>query len=202
MELGAFFKKGISYEAYTAEFAKAVEEKRTSRPLQNEELTHYTELNFRRSSRIYKHTALLPELLEAAQAIEKPVDVIVLTEFWCGDAAQNIPVIELLAEQSGKLNLRYLFRDENLELMDQYLTKGGRSIPKLIFMHADSGNEILNWGPRPAEAQRVVEELKAKEMPKAEFLEAVQRWYNADKTISLQRELVDLLVRLCEQQAV
>ena len=57
---------------------------------------------------------------------------LILTEAWCGDAAQNIPTIEKIARENDRIKTLYLLRDENLELMDKYLTGGARAIPKLI----------------------------------------------------------------------
>lgn len=113
-----------------------------------------------------------------------------LTEAWCGDAAQNLPVIAKVAQLNPHITLTLLLRDEHPEIMDVYLTHGGKSIPKLIAV-AENGTELFTWGPRPEALQELVEAYKANpDRPYAEFLEEVQRWYNADKTESVQRELV------------
>ncbi|MFC4558616.1 thioredoxin family protein [Virgibacillus kekensis] len=87
---------------------------------------------------------------------EKNLRVIVLTEDWCGDAMLNIPILIRLAEQA-RMSVRMLLRDENLELMDQYLTNGkSRSIPIFIFID-EAGNEIAKWGPRAKTIQEFVD---------------------------------------------
>ncbi|RID84305.1 thioredoxin family protein [Peribacillus asahii] len=84
---------------------------------------------------------------------------IVLTADWCGDAALNVPIIQRMAEVSD-IELRFLIRDENLELMNQYLTNGtSRSIPIFIFIDKE-GNEVRVWGPRADEIQQLVTSLR------------------------------------------
>lgn len=94
--------------------------------------------------------------------------VIVLTEDWCGDAMLNLPILLKIAEKI-QMEVRILLRDENLELMDQYLTNGtSRSIPIFIFIN-ENGEEKAVWGPRAEEIQAFVEQkmasLPAKEDP-------------------------------------
>ena len=97
--------------------------------------------------------------------------VIVLTEDWCGDAMMNLPILLKIAEKS-QMEVRILLRDENLELMDQYLTNGtSRSIPIFIFIN-ENGEEKAVWGPRAKKVQAFVEQkmasLPAKEDPSFE----------------------------------
>lgn len=72
--------------------------------------------------------------------------VVVLAEPWCGHCMLNIPILLRLAEKAD-IDVRFLLRDENLELMDQYLTNGkSRTIPIMIFID-ESGKEVAKWGP-------------------------------------------------------
>lgn len=81
--------------------------------------------------------------------------VIVLTEDWCGDAMLNVPILLKLAEKTN-MQVRMLLRDQNLELMDQYLTNGtARAIPIFIFIDQE-GNERVVWGPRAPKLQQYV----------------------------------------------
>jgi len=193
MNLSEYFEKGVTYQEYMAAFETAVAEKRTSGPIQTPEYAHYTELNLHRMKRLYKHTALSPEFLDVLGRVDQRIDIICITEFWCGDAAQNVPPIQLAVEKSDRLRISYLFRDENLPLMDRYLTNGGRSIPKYILFDAATGAEIKNWGPRPHEAQELMNRLKAENVTKEALVEELQKWYNNDKSVSLQREWTTLL---------
>jgi hypothetical protein len=132
-------------------------------------------------------------LRAAVGQIDFPQTWYILTEAWCGDAAQILPAIVAASLSNPLITVRLLLRDENSELMDAYLTNGGRSIPKLIAVD-DDFNELFTWGPRPAGAQALLLEYKANPMKSySEFSEDIQRWYIADKTESPQIELQALL---------
>lgn len=196
MTLPEYFHKGIRYAEYLGAFEQAVAGRRTSGPIQTDELAHYTEINLKRMKRIHKHGEIGPELRAVLDSLDRRIRMVCLTEFWCGDAAQNLPFIQLLAENSPQLEIRYLFRDENTELMDRYLTQGGRSIPKYILFDAATGHELAHWGPRPAIAQQMLLGLKASSATKEEAMEVLIRWYNQDKTLTLQFEWKNLLAQL------
>ena len=188
---------GYSYASYRQLIDEALQQDRTTGTTQSEELTKYTRLNVQRMSRIDKTVQLLPELREAVASLQNRYVWAVLTEGWCGDAAQIVPVLEAVAQASGgKIETRYLLRDENLDLMDRYLTNGGRSIPKLIVLHADTLTEATNWGPRPAAAQEMFMRLKAEGLSHDEFVTQVHGWYGKDKTQSTQQELLQLVRNL------
>lgn len=119
----------------------------------------------------------------------------VLTETWCGDAAQSLPALHQIANSNPNIEFRILLRDEHPELMDRYLTNGAKSIPKLIGFDMDL-NELFVWGPRPKAAQNLALELIKQGASKEEKGLAIQKWYNSDKTISLQKEINTLLEKL------
>ncbi|TDB69155.1 thioredoxin family protein [Arundinibacter roseus] len=186
-------RQTYTYTEYLALMDQVVAQKQTTGPKQSPELAEYTRLNQYRMHRLDKTLVLDPVLQQLVFQIATPQTWYVLTEAWCGDAAQNLPVIAKVAQVNPNITLTLLLRDEHPELMDAYLTHGGRSIPKLIAMD-NSGQELFTWGPRPQALQELVEEHKknpVKSYP--EFLEDVQRWYNADKTQSVQLELTELL---------
>ncbi|MCA0972827.1 thioredoxin family protein [Halobacillus litoralis] len=118
---------------------------------------------------IYEHFSVPREDYPIFEAIQKrDLRAIILTEDWCGDAMLNIPIYLRFAEASH-IQTHFLLRDENPELMDQYLTNGtARSIPKIIFI-APNGEEIGTWGPRAPELQQFLDEsmdnLPDKESP-------------------------------------
>ncbi|QDA60098.1 thioredoxin family protein [Hymenobacter jejuensis] len=188
---------GYSYTSYRQLIDELLEQQRTTGPNQSEALTNYTQLNVQRMSRIDKTLVLLPELREAVANLAGRYVWLVITEGWCGDAAQIVPVLEAVVQASaGKLTSRYLLRDENLDLMDQYLTNGSRSIPKLVVLQADTLAEITHWGPRPAVAQALFLSLKAEGATHEEYAEKIHGWYGKDKTRSTQQELLQLVQKL------
>lgn len=182
-----------TYSEYMHLMETVVLENRTTGPKQSETLSHYTKLNLARMQRLNKKTAILDALREAVDQTDIPQTWYILTEAWCGDAAQILPIIVAASLPNPAITVRFLLRDENPELMDAYLTNGGRSIPKLLAVDEDF-NELFTWGPRPTGAQALLREYKANPLKSySEFSEDIQRWYIADKTESLQNELQELL---------
>ncbi|GGB36807.1 thioredoxin [Lentibacillus populi] len=112
---------------------------------------------------IYDHFTVPDDQAFVNSLKDRNLRVIVLTEDWCGDAMLNVPILLRLAEQTS-MSVKMLLRDQNLELMDQYLTNGkSRSIPIFIFIN-ENGNEITKWGPRADKLQRFVN-ASQKELP-------------------------------------
>lgn len=166
---------------------------KTTGPNQSESLLKYTKLNAHRSKRIAKTVTLDSGLVERLKSLDGSQTWLIITESWCGDAANSVPVLSKLAEQSDAIDLRLVLRDDNPELMDEFLTNGGRSIPKLIALDKDL-NVLFSWGPRPAEAQKLYSDWKnAGETPYDEFQLVLQKWYNTDGGKSLQEELMSLI---------
>ena len=186
-----------SYASYRQLIDELMAENRTTGTNQDEQIIQYARLNVQRMQRLDKTTQLLPELQAALAQLPAHYVWLVITEGWCGDAAQIVPVLEAVAAASqGKITTRYVLRDENLDLMDRYLTNGGRSIPKLVVLHADTLTEAATWGPRPAPAQELFNRLKQEEIPYQEFVTQLHGWYAKDRTLNTQRELLALLQNL------
>lgn len=146
-------------------------------------------LNLQRSRRIYQQFRPDPEVAKALADISEKQIWMVLTEDWCGDSAQNLPVITRIAELNPLIDLRILERDENLDIMDLYLTNGSsRSIPKLVaFSH--SGEELFQWGPRPVIAQEEFVKRKSAGIEKDENNKLLHTWYARDRGKSVALEL-------------
>ncbi|SDZ01925.1 thioredoxin family protein [Bacillus sp. 166amftsu] len=110
---------------------------------------------------IYNNFLIPNELLPVLE--ERQNDgwrVIVLTADWCGDALLCVPVMKRICEVSN-IEMKLFIRDENLELMDQYLTNGAaRAIPIFIFINKD-GKEQAVWGPRAPKVQELVTSMRA-----------------------------------------
>src|SRR6202000_1072870 len=137
-------------------------EGRTTGPNQSDDFIHYTQLSQQRMHRLEKTIQVTPEAEVLIRAIAVPQTWLVLTEAWCGDASQSLSVMHALAQLNPLIDLRVLLRDENLELMDQYLTNGvSRSIPKLIGLDSASLEVLFTWGPRPAPLQADFMQRKA-----------------------------------------
>lgn len=184
----------LAYNDYLTLIDEKIAQKASTGHEQNQMLTDFTKLNRARMKRLDKTQQILPELEIITKEITEKQVWLVLTESWCGDAAQNVPVLEKLAEMNPLIDLRLVLRDDNDELMQKYLTNGGKSIPKLIAVSADLEKELFTWGPRPAAAQVEVKRLLEENGGFNEKVkEGIQIWYNHDKGISMQHELMELL---------
>lgn len=186
----AYLEKAITYPDYIALVGDLLEQGKTTGPDQSDAMVHYSRLNQQRMHRLDKSIVVLPSAEALIRSITLPQTWLVLTEAWCGDAAQSVPVMHALAALNPLIGLRILMRDEHPELMDRYLTNGiSRSIPKLIGVDTTTLEELFTWGPRPALLQENFMRMKAEGMDYHLIKEELQRWYNKDKTVTIQQEL-------------
>ena len=192
MNIKHYIEKAISYEEYIELVNRLLKEGKATGDVQNESRLEYTRLNLVRMNRVAKTLVHDEDAFAAVATVDRPQTWLIITEGWCGDAAQNLAVVEHIASASENIKTRYILRDENPELMNEFLTNGSRSIPKLIAVDDLSGRVLGTWGPRPAAAQRYWNEMKDEGIEKAQLSENLQRWYNADKGVSLQKELAEL----------
>jgi hypothetical protein len=87
--------------------------------------------------------------LKAFKSVKKPVNVLAIGEDWCGDVIANLPIVGKIAAESGTLNLRVFLRDQNEDLMNQFLKDGKhKSIPAVVFFDEDF-QELGRWIERP-----------------------------------------------------
>src|SRR5690606_37230624 len=102
----------------------------------------------------------------------------VITEPWCGDAAHSVPFIQLAAQLNPLITVEYELRDSEPFRINDYLTGGSKSIPKLI-IRDDQGNDLATWGPRPVECQKLFDQLKIDQADFETQKTSLQHWYNA-----------------------
>jgi len=176
-------------------------EGKSTGPNQSEALTNYSLLNDKRMKRLDKTIKLTENTQLEIAKVTAPQTWLVITEGWCGDAAQNLPVIAKMASLNSNIELKLVLRDENLELMDLFLTNGGRSIPKLIILDNDL-NVLKTWGPRPSIATKMVADYKAEHGAlDANFKQDLQVWYNKDKGQSTQNDFVEMIQKSFVKEA-
>lgn len=196
----SYIEKSITFADYLKLIDDLLAAGKTTGANQSEAMFNYGKLNRQRMKRLEKTVELNESLKEAARKINRKMIWLIITEGWCGDAAQNIPVIEKIAAENRNIKTRYVLRDENLALMDKHLTHNARSIPKLIAFDAETLEEIGTWGPRPKAAMDYFFEMKAEGLEKAQMMENMQRWYLQDDEQSLQAEFETLLERWSEKK--
>ncbi len=182
-----YFKNGVSYEGYKTNLSVDLATNT------DEEKVGFISLNQSRMKRVDKTFQITEELARLLQNIKDKVYWLMISEHWCGDASQNIPSFNKIAELSaGKIELRIVYRDENTELMDQHLTNSTRSIPKLIQLD-EAYNVTGIWGSRPVEAQELIIKLKSNPLTADTYVNELHLWYARNKQIALQGEIVNLL---------
>ncbi len=197
MELQEIIKQAtanaISYDQYRAFVEAHVLNNTNSGSEVTAALAEYTRLNHQRMKRLDKTMKLSPDSLEFLSDYKKDAYFLIITESWCGDAAQTMPMMNKVA-QAANIPFKVVLRDENLELMDQFLTNGSRSIAKLILVDNLTGLPITTWGPRPLKATALVAAEKAnKGFLSPEFKQELQTWYNKDKGKSTENDLLEML---------
>lgn len=187
-------ERGISYQDYRGLLKSLVNENSNTGLDKNADLANYTVLNDKRMKR-WDKTIKVPEVAQQKiEAISKSMTWLIITESWCGDAAHVMPVLNKIAELNSKIEIKVVLRDENLQLMDQFLTNGGRAIAKVIMIDNEAGTILNTYGPRPTMATQLVNDYKAEHGKLTpEFKEDLQQWYNKDKGQNIISDIVEML---------
>ena len=185
--------KTITYSAYRNFIKKLISEGKSTGKEQSDDHLNYSMLNDTRMDRLDKTLEVSKETQKSLDHLSKSFTFLVIAEGWCGDAAQILPIINKIAEASNKIDFKIVLRDENEDLMNQYLTNGSKSIPKVIII--DQENNVVNsWGPRPSIASKMVVDYKLENGSiDDDFKKNLQIWYNKDKGNNTQEELLSLL---------
>jgi len=184
-----------SYVEYRKLVTDLLSEGKSTGSQQSESLTNYSKLNEARMNRLEKTIIISEDVISKLQHLNNHYIWLVISEGWCGDAAQILPILNKMALASNKkIDLRIVLRDENDELMNQYLTNGGRAIPKIIVICKEAGIVRADWGPRPKGATELMNNHKRDVGAIDEKIKTdLQLWYLADKGISVQQELVEIM---------
>jgi hypothetical protein len=182
----------ISYRNHTDALLKIG---KSSGDEQSEDLLHYSMLNQTRMNRLEKTIRISTDNTQKLKAVQKEYIWLVLSEGWCGDAAQILPIANKMAEISSKIEMRIVFRDENDALMNLFLTNGAKAIPKLIVLDKNTLAVLGDFGPRPEGAKQLILDYKAKYGVVDETAKTdLQLWYLQDKGLSTQNEIMNLML--------
>jgi len=166
---------------------------------QSEDLTHYSALNETRMNRLDKTITITNENKQKLKDLKGEYIWLVISEGWCGDAAQLLPILDKMATESGKIELRVVLRDENKDFMNLFLTNKSKSIPIVVVIDRETGGVIGKWGPRPKGAIELIENYKKEFGVIDETVKTdLQMWYLHDKGLSTQSELIALMQLLSQ----
>jgi hypothetical protein len=189
-----YLDKALSYDEYLMLTKELVGEKKTSGDEQSEEKIQFTALNLQRMSRLNKTAIITDDLKLSLAKIIKPITILVITEAWCGDAAQQLPWLAKIAEINTLVSLKIVLRDENHDLMNQYLTNGNKSIPVTLFVNGHN-NEIAKLSIRPTLLMRLFKQWTAEGLSKEEKMMNVHNWYTKNKGINFQADIASVLTQ-------
>ncbi len=179
---------------YEQQFQDILESKNPQPPYDDAFYFKYLKLNYSRLKRWYKVGKIIPELASRIYQITEQQQWLLITEPWCGDAAHAHPFVGMLAKLNSNITLRVQNRDAENSEISSYLTNGGKSIPILV-VRDKNGADIFRWGPRPAGAQALYSsQMNDAQLSDEEKKAALQNWYNKDKGLSMQKELLELFV--------
>jgi Thioredoxin len=192
-----FDKEAVAYDSYRNLVDELLAQGKTTGPDNSEAMLHYTKMNVQRMNRVDKTTVLSDELLSTLNNLKGKYNLLVITEGWCGDAAQIVPVInKVVSAAPDQFTLKLTLRDKNLPLIDAHLTNGGRAIPVLLILDEEGKLLLPKWGPRPAILQGLLADWKKEGVEMPELAEKLHGWYAKDKTLTTQQELNELLKQL------
>lgn len=188
-----YIDKSLSYNEFRQYVTETLSTNKSLLNLEEDYLA-YAELNEARLHRLDKTMKVEEDVATKLSGLKKKYTWVVISECWCGDAAQIVPILNKMAEVTDNIELRIVFRDQNTELMDAFLTNGGRAIPKLIIVESETLKILGHWGPRPVLAQKVITDYKAAHGVVDEAGKvALQMWYTKDKGHEVQKEVIELM---------
>ena len=185
-------KNTATWEDYLSVFEHLLNSDNPPAPYTNPAYLNYVKLNHSRQKRWLKTGVLTQDIIAEVKKINGVQTWNIITELWCGDAAHSIPFLKLISEHNPLITVKIVWRDTPPFLIEDYLTNGGKSVPKLVVRDADE-NDLFTWGPRPEPCQQIYLEMKEKNAPFEEQKVALQNCYNTDKGETIQKELLELL---------
>ena len=187
LDYKTYWQQGVGYDQYKKQMA---EDHASNNDIK---IKDYITLNQQRMYRVEKTYAVSTHLADQIKNLGHKIYWLIITEHWCGDAAQILPVLNAIVNLSnGKIEMRLVYRDQNAELMDAWLTNGTRSIPKVI-QFDEHFNLTGAWGPRPAVAQQLVRKLRADPATVAIYSTDLHLWYAKDKQKSTEAEIAEFI---------
>lgn len=179
----------MTFQEYLDYFEQILASPADIDPYGDEDYLNYTKLNWSRMNRWLKRFEPNEAVKKLIGSITEPQHWIVITEPWCGDASHSVPQLYQIVKNNPNIDFEIQLRDQEPFLIEDYLSDGSKSIPKLIIRN-DVGHDKVIWGPRPQPLQRIFIQMKEAGKSSEEVNEAVQKWYNEDKGEELQKELI------------
>lgn len=189
LNLKTFWDNGVSYDDYIRNAQQRLDHPKDDA---EKEFKTYFELGLQRMDRMMKKYSPAPEDLAILDAKKFDGKILIITEPWCGDASQAVPVLFKFFE--GRNDVRVSYRDQDPSLITEFMTNGTNSIPIVVVL--DKNYEVINhWGPRPKPALEFLKRYKEDpdHYPKEQFYNDLQLYYAKNRGKDTIAELLELL---------
>lgn len=188
MNLKNYWDQAVSFE----EYMHIAEVRATDNPDKTDYYQGYYDLGLQRMQRTlktYKKDETLEMELKSKQFKGK---ILIISEPWCGDASATVPALSRFFE--GKNDVRIFLRDSDTTLIDQFLTDGSQSIPKILILN-ENFEVTATWGPRPQYGLELLKKFKAnpETYPREEFYNDLQVYYAKNRGKDAIKEILNLL---------
>ena len=184
-----YWQNAITFE----EYVKVAEQRFHNNPNKTDEYQEYYELGLQRTNRTVKTFKIDEEQMDRARSKKFTGKILIVSEPWCGDASATVPAVAKFFEAAGN-DVRIFLRDSDPTLIDQFLTNGTQSIPKVILINEDFSVKA-HWGPRPKHGLELLRKFKEnpETYPKEEFYNDLQVYYAKNRGHDAIDEIIELL---------
>lgn len=187
-------KSSYTYTDYSNLVRALFEKGETTNGENSDDMLNYTKQNMHRSTRWDKRGKIDQDLALSIGGLKRKMTWLVITEGWCGDAAQQLPFFQKMTEYNDNIELKLILSDEHPEIMDMFLTNGSKSIPKVIFIDEETKEVLADWGSRPKKIQdQFLAKKNDPEYDQSKLKEEIHLFYAKDKGKALQEEILEIV---------
>ncbi|WP_185146663.1 thioredoxin family protein [Chryseobacterium sp.] len=190
MTIKNYWEKAVTLQQYLSDTEERISKLEGSNDEEEKTYLEYYKLGMTRMHRVMKTYHPQDDLLKKLNEKEFKGKILIISEGWCGDASMIVPVINTFFE--GKNEVRIIYRDQNLDLMNRYLTNGAMSIPIVLILNEN--DEVISfWGPRPKAGMEMLKKHKAdpENYNADDFHNDLQVYYTKNKGEDIIEELLE-----------
>ena len=155
----------------------------------------YSKYNLERQERVEQEWRPSPEFVKAVDSMAGPLSFFFITDDWCIDSAYSLPLLHWISSRRSDIRLQIGLKNDNLQVLDQYLTDGARSIPKLIIEN-QAGETVAVWGPQPEEIRLIRKSLMDNNAEGSVVSGTTIEWYANSGVLEVEKELGQLFSSL------
>jgi hypothetical protein len=188
-----------SFDAYIqAEFVEKIYAfKANQANLNEEELQHliYLQNNYLSIQNSLNSYSPSDSIKQQTNKQKTTLNVYIIMENWCGSSAGNVPYIVKLLSENPLIKITIVLRDTNIEFMDEYLTNGKRSIPKVIGFD-DDGNEKFVWGSASKMQAEFAATVQARNIDFQDFVKEIQAWFVENNAKAIESDFLEIFEKL------